>query len=433
MEEKKYLKDFGGYQEVKSEIGTVIDYIKNYDKYISAGAYLPKGVILLGPSGTGKTELAKIIANETNVNIVDFNKSLESYKNENGDIELCVSNIFDNLQSCTKEILLIDDIDNLLLDNEESNNSTLRHSLYSKLDELDGKDGLFIVATASKNAEPLLYELTKKGRLDRKIYIEKPTIEDRKDILKIYLNNNSIFSKVDVNKLAKITNGLVGSTLKDLVNDVLLGAIKNNKEIVITEDFYPFIDEIVLGKTSANKNSRELKVIAYHEVGHFVCDYVLTGGKGTLSIQSHGDILGNYQPSEKKTNLCKTITDYENDIISDFGGMACTEVILKNKYNGGTNDILNANNKFFEMSKMGFMGFDSFYYAAFSENPHLEFIQKQNAYFDGLYRKTKEIIKANVGLINYLSKKLLEKITIYEDELEQLVNEYNSFHSQATC
>ena len=415
------LNNIGGYTEIKQDISTIIKLLKNYNEYTINGAQIPSGLLLYGPVGCGKSLIAKTIALESNIHLL----TLDDYRfKENKVISQieAINNLFNDANKYKPCLVLIDDIDHLISYDIEYETDNQRESYKLLLHRLDIKNNsIFVIATSNlKNINKNL-ALTRTGRFDRHIFVDIPTLQDRIEILNLYLNENNVFRKVDIELLAKRINGFKCSDIKSLVNYVLIYSLENNIEYVKTNDFNSFISNIMFNDIK-KISSEDLYCIAVHEVGHFLVDYILNDSIGVLSIQSYGKTSGVYRPSvELKLN---SFTECYNLVSVKLAGLAATEVILGEKYLGAYSDIGEAERIYNHMKESGLFGFKNLKSDFFLPSDN-KITEDGSKFLQKAYITAKTIINANNGIVKYLSKELMDKTTLYEDDLLNLINKYN--------
>ncbi len=426
----QFLEDFAGYKEEKEEVTSIIDFLKNYDEYTKAGACLPKGLLLFGPSGTGKTMIANIIANEANVPLYSLESVLKDTSRKNGESTRnsdILNSLFDKAKESVPCVVLIDEIDQLLGYNNRHkaaiDNSALR-TLLSRLDGESSTNGILVIGTTNMLNIDLLSPLTRQGRLEKHIKLHYPELEDRRQILSLYLSKNDVFKDINVDSLAKRTAGFTPASLKSLVNLVLIDILKNKKTEVKDNDFYPFISQISTGGINKESNNKDLAPVAYHELGHFICDYCLNQKIGVLTITRYGAASGSYRSINEndETDEFDSTDKLHNLIVTALGGLAATEVMLGKKYCGASNDIQKSKSIYHYMNESGLFGFDCLSdvispFATASD----EYRKHETEYLDHCYQEAKDIISTHKSLINGLFSQLMSSKTLYENEIKEFL------------
>ncbi len=427
--EKYTLDNFGGYEEEKIEAEKIINFLKNYDYYVSQGAYLPKGMLIYGQPGTGKTMLSKIISSEANVPLV----TLDLKNSANFNLIDAINKVFDQALSKTPSVLLLDEIDQTVKmrrygDATDRENDVLR-TLLTRIDGINTSDGVFIIATSNvSSVEECDQALTRQGRIEKYISLHLPNIDERKEILKIYLNKNHIFDDVNVATLAKRTKGFSGSSIKSLINSVLIWALNEKVDNVSTDDFYQYIQQISHRGINKKKTSdTDLKATAYHELGHFICDYILNKNIGTISIETYGETAGAYRRVQDEERENTSYTALKNEITVALGGLAAVEVYLGEKYTGAASDIKKARGIYEEMLDNGMLGLDrlneaplrlrSIAVLSLSE----EYLSREGKFMTECYQAATNIIKENKEIIDKLYPILVKNKIIFESKINEIL------------
>lgn len=425
-DEKITLANICGYKEEKAAVKNIITLLNGYDKYAKQGVNIPRGLILQGPPGTGKTLFAKAIAGECNYKFYtafssDFEEqSLDTLKKVFKEAE-------DNSEKTKQPSLIyIDEIDKLTYtDSRGDLDSAAREVirfLLQKLDETKLKNRILIIASTN-NYRRIPRALLRSGRFDKKILIDLPDAQSRKEILDLYINNHPLFKNISTDALALKTQGMSGADLKTLINNTMLEYITNKKELEL-DDFIKIIHEMnfeTIGKTW-NDTKNALEVLA-HEVGHALIAYKLTGKCGTVSALKYGDTAGNTDLSDSWEDddyrdlpeIEEELSDEEltnakdmfNDIMISLGGLVGEDIYLHQKSVGVSSDLGRIGSVLNELTACGVFGFKygrgrQFYDAGGSDRYfemcyrfHLKQINKY-------YRKAKHIIKKNKILGLYL-------------------------------
>ncbi|MDO8424442.1 MAG: ATP-dependent zinc metalloprotease FtsH, partial [bacterium] len=308
--EKITFADVAGLKEAKEELAEVVDFLKNPKKYLQIGARIPKGVLLVGAPGTGKTLLARAIANEANVPF--FSIAGSEF------IELFVGvgaartrDLFATAKKVGKAIIFIDEIDSIgrtrgvgVTGGHEEREQTLNQIL-SEMDGFERDDGRIVIA-ATNRPDVLDPALLRPGRFDRRIVLDLPDINDREDILKIHSRGKPLALNVALREVAERTPGFSGADLANVVNEAALLAARKNKIQVFQEDFLNSIEKVLLGpeRKSHILSVKEKKIAAYHEAGHALADTFLPGGEQIrkVSIVARGMAAGYTlkMPSEER-------------------------------------------------------------------------------------------------------------------------------------
>ena len=347
---KTRFDDVAGVDEAKEELVEVVDFLKNPKKYTDIGGKIPKGVLLVGDPGTGKTLLARAVAGEAGVPFFSISGSdfVEMFVGVGASR---VRDLFKQAREKAPCIVFIDEIDALGKNraNGFSSNDEREQTLNQLLVEMDGFDnekGLIILA-ATNRADVLDPALLRPGRFDRQVPVEKPDVKGREEILRIHARNVKLDKDVDFESIAHGTTGFAGADLANVVNEAALLAVRNGRKKVTMLDFNEAIDKVSIGlkKKSRKENEKEMRLVAVHETGHalmgaFTPDFPPVN-KITVVPRSHG-VGGFTQYREQEEKFFETKTDMLNQIDSLLGGRAAEQIILGDISTGASNDIANA-------------------------------------------------------------------------------------------
>ncbi|MCQ2742324.1 MAG: AAA family ATPase [Bacilli bacterium] len=423
------LKDIGGYKEEKEEAARIIDFLKNYEEYTKKGAYLPKGILLLGTPGIGKTLFATAIANESGVPLITLNAEGQNLVGEN--LFNSINEVFQKAKKNVPCVLMLDEIGNFLPKNMGmggSDRSTdILNLLLTTIDGLSNSEGILIVATANNSYE-IDDALTRPGRLEKSIHLSMPTSEERAEICKLYLNKSELFSEVDPKELALRMGRMTGAMVKKVINEALIYAISNKDKKIHAEDFTPFIYSTVMNGVKKNNNEKDLDALAVHELGHFLCDYCLNGEVGDVSIEQFSSTAGSYRRlKEEERAVSSWSTIYKNIAVS-LGGIAATEAILGEKHNGGSDDMRKAIFSVVAAAQSGLLGFNCLpkMRGALGEQypTSPNFHPMLNAVLTGAYKSAYNVVRENKAFVEAVIDKLKTKKVILSKEMESLVNEH---------
>ena len=443
---KVSFEDVAGQDEAKESLTEIIDFLHNPKRYTEIGAKLPKGALLVGPPGTGKTLIAKAVAGEAKVPFLSVSGStfVEMFV---GMGAAKVRDLFKEAEKMAPCIIFIDEIDSIgkSRDNQMQSNDEREQTLNQLLTEMDGFDtskGIVILG-ATNRPEILDKALLRPGRFDRRVIVDRPDLKGRIAILNVHSKDVKMSPEVNLESVAKGTPGAVGADLANIVNEAALRAVRSGRETVIQEDLEEAVEVIIAGKEKKDRilSKKEREVVAFHEVGHALVAGLLEGTdpvhKITIVPRTMGALGYTMQlPEEEKYLVSKE--ELMNQIMVMLGGRAAEEEVFNLVSTGASNDIERATQTARNMVTIYGMT-DNFDMMA------LESVQ--NRYLDGravrncseetstlvdkevlsiireCHQKAREILRENRDLLDKISEYLLEKETIFGDELFKFVYE----------
>ena len=438
--------DVAGCDEEKEEMKELVDYLKNPQKYASAGAKLPKGVLLVGPPGTGKTLLAKAVAGEAKVPFFSISGSdfVEMFVGVGASR---VRDMFKKAQQNAPCIIFIDEIDAVgrqrgagLGGGNDEREQTL-NQLLVEMDGFDSGAGIIIMA-ATNRADVLDPALLRPGRFDRQIYVNVPDVNGREGIIKIHAKNKPIEEGVDFKNIARLTSGFTGADIENFLNEAAILAARDNRLTITMEDITEGINKVLMGpqKKSRLVTENDRKLTAYHESGHAIIAKFMDCGDTVheVSIIPRGMAGGytNIRPADDDSHY--SLNKLSNRICMMMGGRIAEEIVFGDITAGASSDIQRATELARKMvvewgmsEKLGFM--------SFGKNNEV-FIgrdyQVQNNYSDATakiideeikrildenYKRAKDLLKTKRKLLDSMSALLLEEETIYSEEVDELI------------
>ena len=341
------FSDVAGEDEAKESLSEIVDYLHNPGKYREIGALMPKGILLVGPPGTGKTMLAKAVAGESNVPFFSMSGS-EFVEMFVGMGASKVRDLFKQANEKAPCIVFIDEIDAIgqKRDGRLSSNDEREQTLNQLLTEMDGFEentGVIILA-ATNRPESLDPALTRPGRFDRRVPVELPDLKGREAILKVHAQKIKIENNVDFSKIARMASGASGAELANIVNEAALRAVRDGRNIVTESDLEESIEVVIAGyqKKNAILTDDERKVVAYHEVGHALVAAKQTNSapvqKITIVPRTSG-ALGYTMQVEDGNHYLVSQQELENKIATLAGGRAAEELVFHSASTGASNDI----------------------------------------------------------------------------------------------
>ncbi|WP_069632376.1 ATP-dependent zinc metalloprotease FtsH [Campylobacter pinnipediorum] len=454
---KTTFNDVAGVEEAKEEVEEIVDYLKNPDKYLRLGAKIPKGILLVGPPGTGKTLLARAVAGEANVPF--FSMSASSF------IEMFVGvgasrvrDLFENAKKESPAIVFIDEIDAIGKSRNSSpmgGNDEREQTLNQLLSEMDGFDAdkaPVIVIAATNRPEVLDAALLRPGRFDRQVLVDKPDFKGRIDILKVHMKDVKVSDDVNLEEIGRLTTGLAGADLQNIINEAALLAGRNSKKVVEQNDLVEAVERSIAGleKKSRRVNPKEKKIVTYHESGHALIAEVTKGAKkvSKVSVIPRGLAALGYTlntPEENKFMMQKHELLAEVDVL--LAGRAAEEIFIKEISTGASNDleratdILKAMISMYGMSDVAglmvlekqrnnFLGGQSIkdYSDKMAEKVD-EFVKSM---LDTRYAEVLQILKDYSGAIEDMVKALYEEETISGEKVREIIANYEEVNNMPT-
>ena len=440
---KTTFKDVAGLEGAKEEIQEIVDFLKNPSKYTILGGKIPKGALLVGSPGTGKTLLAKAVAGEAKVPFFSLSGSdfVEMFVGVGASR---VRDLFKQAKDKSPAIIFIDEIDAIGRARGKSNmtgsNDERENTLNQLLTEMDGfgTDTNVIVLAATNRADVLDKALMRAGRFDRQIYVDLPDLNERKEIFKVHLKPIKAIKSLDVDFLAKQTPGFSGADIANVCNEAALIAARGNKKTVGKQDFLDAVDRIVGGLEKKNKiiTPEEKKTIAYHEAGHALVSWLLEHAAPLVkvTIVPRGQSLGAawYLPEERQIVRTEQMLD---EMCATLGGRAAEKVMFDKISTGALSDLEKVTKQARAMVSVYGLN-DSIgnltYYDStgqseynFSKPYSEETAQKIDHEISGIiekqYVRAIEILNLSKDKLIELAERLLEKEVIFKDDLEAIL------------
>ena len=339
--------DVAGEDEAKENLQEVVNYLHDPSKYQDIGASMPKGILLVGPPGTGKTMLAKAVAGEANVPFFSMSGS-EFVEMFVGMGASKVRDLFRQAKEKAPCIVFIDEIDAIgkRRDGQLGGNDEREQTLNQLLTEMDGFEGNtgVIILAATNRPESLDPALTRPGRFDRRVPVELPDLKGREEILKVHAKKIKIAEDVDFNKVARMASGASGAELANIVNEAALRAVRDGRRFATQADLEESIEVVIAGyqKKNAIMTDHEKKIVSYHEIGHALVAAMQTHSapvqKITIVPRTSG-ALGYTMQVEEGNHYLMTKEEMENKIATLTGGRAAEEVAFGSVTTGASNDI----------------------------------------------------------------------------------------------
>ena len=437
--------DVAGEDEAKENLTEIVDYLHNPDKYKEIGASMPKGILLVGPPGTGKTMLAKAVAGEANVPFFSMSGS-EFVEMFVGMGASKVRDLFSQAKEKAPCIVFIDEIDAIgkkrdgQLGGNDEREQTL-NQLLTEMDGFEGNNGVIILA-ATNHPESLDPALLRPGRFDRRVPVELPDLKGREEILKVHAKKIKLYEDVDFGKIAKMASGASGAELANIVNEAALRAVRDGRNAATQADLEESIEVVIAGyqKKNAILTDKEKLIVAYHEIGHALVAAKQTDSapvqKITIVPRTSG-ALGYTMQVEEGNHYLMTKEEIENKIATFTGGRAAEEVVFGSVTTGASNDIEQATklaramitrygmSKDFDMVAMEtvnnqYLGGDTSLCCSVEtqtaiDRQVVELVKKQ-------HEKAGQILMENRAKLDELSQYLYEKETITGEEFMNILN-----------
>lgn len=434
-----HFSDVAGEEEAKENLAEIVDYLHNPKKYTDVGASMPKGLLLVGPPGTGKTMLAKAVAGEANVPFFSISGS-EFVEMFVGMGASKVRDLFNQAKEKAPCIVFIDEIDAIgkKRDGQYGGNDEREQTLNQLLTEMDGFEGNngVIILAATNRPESLDPALTRPGRFDRRVPVELPDLKGREDILKVHAKKIKVSLDVDFHTIARMASGTSGAELANIVNEAALRAVRQDRTVVTQADLEESIEVVIAGyqKKKAILSDEEKKVVAYHEIGHALVAALQTNSapvqKITIIPRTSG-ALGYTMQVEQQDKSLMTKEEIENKIATFTGGRAAEEIVFGQVTTGASNDIEQAtklaramitrygmNEEFdmvaFETVTNQYLGGDTS--LACSAEIQKEIDYKVIVAVKEQHEKARQLLKENRDILDRLAQYLYERETITGEE-----------------
>lgn len=441
------LKDVAGLKEEKEDLEEIVDFLKSPDKYTQIGARIPKGVLLEGRPGTGKTLLAKALAGEASVPFFSISGSdfVEMFVGVGASR---VRDLFEEAKKNAPSVIFIDEIDAVARRRGTGmggGHDEREQTLNQLLVEMDGfgiNQGIIVLA-ATNRVDILDPAILRPGRFDRKVTIGTPDVGGREDILKIHAKNKSIAEDVDFKQIAQTTAGFTGADLENLLNEAAIFAAKQGQSFIQKSDIERSFIKVGIGSEKKSRiiSNEEKKITAYHEAGHAILFHVLegVGPVHTISIIPTGIGAAGYtMPLPEKDEMFRTRKRMLNEIMVLLGGRIAEELIFDDITTGASNDIMRATNLARKMiSKYGmsptmgtinydsdddevFIGRDLAHKRSYSEATAGQIDQEVKSMIQTCYQKATEEIERYHQVLEDCAMLLMEKEKISREEFEAL-------------
>ena len=439
------FKDVAGEEEAKELLQEIVDFLHNPEKYREICAKMPKGALLVGPPGTGKTMLAKAVAGEADVPFFSISGS-EFVEMFVGMGAAKVRDLFKQANEKAPCIVFIDEIDAVgkkresgQIGGNDEREQTL-NQLLSEMDGFDGSKGVVILA-ATNRPESLDPALLRPGRFDRRIPVELPDLKGREDILKVHAAKIKIADNVDFNAIARTAAGASGAELANIVNEAALRAVRDGRKFATQTDLMESVEVVIAGYQKKNRilSTKEKLIVSYHEVGHALVAALQTNSapvqKITIIPRTSGALGFTMQVDEGEKYLM-TKEELENKIATFTGGRVAEELVFGDVTTGASNDIEQATKLAraiitrYGMSEFGMVAMESLNNVYLGGDTSMSCSQETAAKIDDLvvalvqkqYEKAKNLLNSHMDKLHEISKFLYEHETITGEEFMEILN-----------
>ncbi|MCM1183969.1 MAG: ATP-dependent zinc metalloprotease FtsH [Roseburia sp.] len=441
------FRDVAGEDEAKESLQEVVDFLHNPGKYSKIGARLPKGALLVGPPGTGKTMLAKAVAGEAHVPFFSLAGSdfIELY------VGVGASRVRDLFREAEKNapcIIFIDEIDAIGRSRDskygggnEEREQTL-NQLLSEMDGFDGKKGIIILA-ATNRPEILDKALLRPGRFDRRIIVDKPDLKGRVNILKVHAKDVLMDETVDLDAIALATSGAVGADLANMINEAAINAVKEGREFVSQKDLFNAVEVVLVGKEKKDRimSKEERKIVSYHEVGHALISALQKNSEPVQKITIVPRTMGAlgyvmHVPEDEKYLNSKA--ELHDMVVGLLGGRAAEEIVFDTVTTGASNDIEKATNiarsmvtRYGMSQKFGLIGLETVESQYLDGRSALNCADNTAAEIDAevmrmlkeAYEEALGMLRENREIMDLIAAHLIEKETITGKEFMKIFRE----------
>lgn len=443
---KVRFSDVAGAEEEKEELAEIVEFLKNPKKFSNLGAKIPRGVLMVGSPGVGKTLFAKAIAGEANVPFFSISGSdfVEMYVGVGASR---VRDMFDTAKKHSPCIIFIDEIDAVgrqrgagMGGGHDEREQTL-NQLLVQMDGFETNEGIIVVA-ATNRADILDPALLRPGRFDRQIYVSLPDVRGREAIFKVHARNKPIDSSINFRNLARITTGFTGADIANVLNEAAIFAARNNRDRIIQKDMNEAINKVIMGpqKRSRVISESDKRITAYHEAGHAIVGKLLEGCDTVqeVTIVPRGNAAGYTMMRPDKDEMHISRSKVIDQITMTLGGRAAEEIIIKDYTAGASGDIKAATDKAKAMvtkwgmsEKVGLInvGGEGEVFLGRNFQEHNEASEALESLVDSEIRsiidkchvRAKKILSENKDILENMCRLLIERETIYTDEVNMLI------------
>ncbi len=439
--------DVAGVEEAKQELSEVVEFLKEPDKFISLGARIPKGVLLVGAPGTGKTMMAKAVSGEAGVPFFSISGS-EFVEMFVGVGASRVRDLFDQAKRNSPCIVFVDEIDAVgrhrgagLGGSHDEREQTLNQILV-EMDGFDTDTNVIIIA-ATNRPDILDPALLRPGRFDRRVVLDRPDMRGRRAILDVHARGKPLSSDVELDTLAKQTPGFVGADIENMINEAAILAARRNKKAIGMDEMEEAVERVIAGPERKSRliSEEEKEIIAYHEAGHALVMYMLPHCDPVhkVSIVSRGMALGYTMPLPEDDRYLQSKAKFVDEIAGLLGGRAAEELVFGDVTTGASNDLERVTRlarkmvceygmseelgplTFGQKEELVFLGREIGEQRNYSEAVAQEIDREVRRLIDTAYQRAKDILRANRDKLAVISQRLIEVETIESSELEAIL------------
>lgn len=425
------FNEVAGLNEVKEELTEIIDFLKSPEKYKKMGAKLPKGVLFYGPSGTGKTLLAKAIAGESHASFhnVCGSEFVEKYV---GVGAKRVRTLFEKAKREAPSVIFIDEVDAIGSKRTNETNNEKDQTLNQLLVEIDGfETNESVIVIAATNRFDLLDEaLLRPGRFDRHIYVGRPDVKAREEILHVHFKDKPLEKNIYIKEIAKKTSGMTGAHLSSIANEAAILAVRHQKNIISKREIDEAIEKIVAGleRKSAVITEFEKRKVSVHEAGHaLIAKFLNSDCISKISIIPRGKALGYTMQIPEEDRYLITEAEMHEKIKVLFGGRAAEQLIYNEISSGARDDLKKANTIAYEMvCELGMSSLGNIIYDENTiRNCFTEINSEVKSIIDKCYEESLQILKQNAEILRALSDALFEQEIMTEEEIDAVIIKTN--------
>ncbi|MBI4993361.1 ATP-dependent zinc metalloprotease FtsH [Candidatus Wolfebacteria bacterium] len=445
------FKDVAGLKEAKQELMEVVDFLKNPKKYLEIGAKIPKGVLLYGAPGTGKTLLARAVAGEANVPFFHISGS-EFVEMFVGVGASRVRDLFATAKKAGRSIIFIDEIDAVgrergsgLGGGHDEREQTLNQILV-EMDGFEKNDGRIVIA-ATNRPDVLDTALLRPGRFDRRVILDLPDINDREEIIKIHSIGKVLSKDVVLRKVAERTPGFSGADLANLMNEAAIFAARKNQKMIFQQDILDSVEKVLLGpeRRSRALSQKEKEITAYHEAGHALVAASLKNADPVhkVSIIARGRAGGYTLKLPSEETYLRTKSQFMTDLAMMLGGYISEQTTFGDVSTGASSDLQSASGlvrklitrygmseklgpiTFGKSEEMIFLGREISAERNYSEEVAKQIDEEVKNFIDKAYEAAKKIIISRKKILDKIAKTLIEKETIEQEEFDTIIKSFN--------